>query len=161
MLKKLLIPVFALSLLVSCKSKNAFQYNQDIVQMENSLVPDITTTESKIEGFVNQGLFDSVGVAGEKMEEKVEAEIKKIKDKPAPDVNGGQEFKKVSIDYFEYLKSIYTSYKKYGFAASEAAREAELQHLLEIVNNKQAFMKKMNDAQVKFAEANGFKMEKK
>ena len=45
MLKKIFFAVLFLTAFAACKSKSAFDYSQDFVKKEKSLLPDITATE--------------------------------------------------------------------------------------------------------------------
>lgn len=159
MLKRILLSVLIVGMLASCNSRTALQYNEGIVKKEKALEPEIEKTENNVERYVNQGQFDSIGVAGERMEKLVDDALKKIVDEPAPDVERGTEFKSSVVVYFKYLKSIYTSYKKFGYAPTDEERERERTNMLAIIGNKQTVIKDMTDAQTRFAKANGFKME--
>ncbi len=159
MLKKIILPVMLLSFLVSCNSQSAFKYSQDIVKKEQSLLPDINSTEDKIRDFISRDQFDSIAAAGTRMEKLVEEKITEIKDQPAPDVKEAQPFKDAALRYFRFIKSMYTGYKDFGNAPGPEARETEMGKLRNIVNDKTKAIQEMQDAQKKFATANGFKLD--
>ena len=161
MLKKLSFAVLILACLAGCKGKAAFNYNQDFVKKESALEPDISSTESKVSEYMAAEQWDSIAVAGEKMEKLICDLVKDIKDKPAPDVTEGQNFKDAGIRYFEFMKSMYTVYKDYGHESTQEGRDSQLQRLKDLAGNKEVDIKHIQDAQQRFAEENGFKIEKK
>src|SRR5690349_12304071 len=119
MLKNLTIALVLVISIASCKSKAAFDYSQDFVKKEKSLLPDITSTEDKVSGYVSAGQYDSIAIAGERMEKIVDEKLQEIKKSSVPDVKEGENFKEACIKYFEFIKSMYTNYKEYGRAATE------------------------------------------
>lgn len=162
MLKKLVFAAMVLISITSCDSKKkAFDYSENFVKKENSLLSDITSTENKVERFVAAQQYDSIAVAGEKMEQLVESKIQEIKKEPAPDVKEADNFKEACLKYFGFIKSMYTSYKEFGLAKDEAEREKAKAKVIELATTKQAAITAMQTAQKKFADANGFKLEKK
>ncbi len=54
---------------------------------------------------------------------------------------------------------MYTVYANFGSAGSDEQRETQWQKLFELVGKKNESIKAMQDAQQKFANANGFKLE--
>src|SRR3954470_11415248 len=97
--------------LYSCKSKVAYNYSQKIVSMERSLIPTMTTTEQDVAKYAKVQNWDSVNNISDRMEKLVNSKLEEIKMETAPDVKEGEEFKKASIRYFEYISDIYASYK--------------------------------------------------
>ena len=94
MLKKISFGVLLLACLVGCSDKKtAYNYNEDFVKKEKSLAPEISETESKVRGYMLLEQYDSIAVAGEHMEKIIGDIVKEVKDKPAPDVKEGQNFK--------------------------------------------------------------------
>lgn len=160
MLKKITVGLLLVACITSCKSKKAYTYSQDFVKKENSLLPHINSTEENVKRYVDNLQFDSIGIAGKKMEQLVEDKIKEIRNTPAPDAKGGDEFKEAGIKYFGFIKSMYTAYANFGSAGSDEQREIERQKLFELVGKKNESIKAMQDAQQKFADANGFKLER-
>jgi len=161
MLKKLSFGVLLLACLVGCSNKKtAFNYNEDFVKKEKSLEPAISSTESSVSGYMAAEQWDSIAVAGEKMEGMIGAIVKEIKDTPAPDVKEGQNFKDAGIRYFEFMESMYTVYKDYGHQTTQEGRDAQLQRLRDLSDKKTAEISNIQSAQQKFADANGFKVEK-
>jgi len=160
MLKKLIFGALVLAGLASCGSKKtAFNYSENFVKKEQALLPHITSTENSVERFVGAGQYDSIAVAGEKMEGLVDEALQEVKKAPAPDVKEGENFKEACLKYFAFIKSMYTGYKDFGKAATQADREVVKTRLLEIINGKADAMSAIQTAQKKFADANGFKLE--
>ncbi len=161
MLKKLIFAALLLTAFAACKSKSAFNYSQDFVKKEKSLLPDITATEDNVKKYMEKELYDSIAFAGEKMEKLVEVKIKEIKDNPAPDAKEGENFKEAGIRYFSFIKSMYSIYKKFGEAKTPEARDVELKNIIALTNKKNAAIEDMQRAQKSYADANGFKLENK
>lgn len=161
MLKKISFAVILLVCLAGCKSKSAFNYSQEFVKKERSLLPDINTTETNVERYIGAEQYDSIAIAGERMEKLVDAKLKEVKDEPAPDAKEAESFKEACIRYFAYIKSMYTGYKNYGAAKTPEDRDIEMKKLQEIVAGKTAAIEDMQRVQKKYADANGFKLESK
>ena len=157
-MNKILILIAITIGLVSCSSKSAFKFSETIVAKEKSLEPELVKTENEVTKFSTAGQFDSMAAVSEKMERLVDDKLNEIKDLKAPNVKYSEEFKKDAIDYFSYMKSVYTSYAKYAKAESDDTREQEMKHLQDIVSKKNDVIKKMRDSQKKFADANNFKI---
>lgn len=158
MLKKLIFASVLLISIASCKSKSAFNYSQEIVKKEKSLIPDITTTEDKVKHYFEDEHFDSIAVVGEKMEQLVESKIQEIKTMPLPDAKEADNFKEACLKYFGFIKSIYSGYKEWGLAPADE-RQGVMDKIIAMAGNRQASMDAMQTAQKKFADANGFKIE--
>jgi hypothetical protein len=161
MLKQLTFALIITASLVSCKSKSAFNYSQSFVQKERSLNNDIETTEAKVEKYVTLEQFDSIGAAGERMEKLVDTKIKEIEDEAAPDVKEGANFKKAGLEYFQFIKSLYTGYREYGYAKTPEERDEKLMKIKELVDKKKIAIADIQRAQQKYADANGFTVENK
>lgn len=160
MRKQFFAVVIVAALLTACGSKKAaFQFSQDIVKKERSLVTDIEKTEDAVERYNAAEQFDSIAIAGEKMETLIDGKLKEIKAMKAPKAKGAEEFKSASIRYFEFMKSLYTGYKNYGKAPTPEERDKVIQDVMKIVNEKDKAIKDMQTAQKKYADDNGFKLE--
>lgn len=159
MVKKMIALVLIVIGFVSCKSNNAFKYSQDFVGSEKKLMPMIETTETKAGEYIALQQYDSMAMVSEKMENAINDVIKDAKTKPAADAKDGEKFKVDVIKYFEFLKSVYASYKDYGNAATDNARQQEAIKMQALVSKKSAVVKTIQTAQEEFAKANGFKIE--
>jgi hypothetical protein len=92
------------------------------------------------------------------METKIDSLIAEIKNKPAPKVKEGENFKKAALSYFDYMKSIYTSYKNYGLQTTPEGRQIQVQIMSMVVNKEDKMIADVQEAQRIFAMDNGFKI---
>ena len=159
MFKKLLLIALLFTGLVACKSKGAFNYSQTIVAKEKSLEPEIRATEKNVEKYLTAAQYDSVAIAGEKMEKLVQQKIDEINALSVPKAKETANFKAATIRYFNFIKSMYAGYKNLGKAATEEDRQQVIADLQKLVSEKQAIVDEMQKAQKKFADANGFKVQ--
>jgi len=123
------------------------------------MIPAIDSTEDAVGRYAGLGQLDSVAIVSEVLEKKFDVVLDDMKKKPAPDAKGGEHFKAEVIKYFEYMRSIYTSYKDFARADTEG-REAERAHMLELVQKKPEILATIQREQQQFASDNGFKVEK-
>lgn len=147
--------------IAACKSGSdaALQYNQYIVEKDNSLQAEEQVIEDKVGNFYNAGSYDSIAAAGEHMEGVLQKAIDEINAKPVPKAKGVEEFKETVLKYFTFRKGIYTVYKEYGQAGTDEKR-AEMEDIRnELVGRRDAVTNDMQNAQRIFSKANGFKME--
>jgi hypothetical protein len=159
MVKKIITLVLIVVSIVSCKSNNAFKYSQDFVASEKKLMPMIEATEKKVEDYIALNLYDSIAIVSEKLENAIGETIKDAKLKPAADAKDGEKFKVDVIKYFEFLKSVYASYKDFGNATSDDARQLEVVEMQKLLSKKVEVVQIIQTAQKDFAKANGFKIE--
>jgi hypothetical protein len=158
MLNKIAFIVLIAFTFSSCNYNAAYNYSEKIVKMENSLLPDIETTETNVAKFANTAQYDSIAAAGQKMENLINIKLDEIKKMPAPDAKGGEDFKTACIKYFEYMKSVYTSYKDFGNEKTDEGRDREKTKMLGLTQSKNLVLSEMEQAQQKFAKDNGFKI---
>jgi hypothetical protein len=159
MLTKSFYVLLLTAVLVSCKSKTAFNYNEKIVAMEKSLEPEIEAVESKLEKFAGGMQFDSIAVVSSNMEKSVQKRIDEINNNPAPKAKEGDNFKKAVLIYFTFIKDIYTASKNIGLAKTQEERVEMATKLNELVADKQEALNDLQSAQKKYADANGFKVQ--
>jgi len=145
-------------LLLSCGSKNAFKYSEALAQKEESLKYDIEETESQVKKYFQDGMFDSMAAVSEKMVDLVNTKLQEIKDMKAPAVKESENFKTATIDYFTYIKKVYSYYVDYAKTESEDEKESKLESLKEFLGKKEQVLNTMRNAQRKYADANGFKL---
>jgi nickel-dependent lactate racemase len=150
-----------LTFLVSCKSKNAFAYNQKLADIENGFEKDIDDAELKIEKYVDNEQYDSLAIIGEKLEQKLDAGLKEITALKAPDEKEGKILKEAFIKMMQYSKDIYTNVKNIGNAKDTDSRASQSEALNNLVAKRQAILTDVQNAQKAFATANGFRIEKK
>jgi len=154
------IIILLLVFLFSCKSKTAFDYSQQIVQMETELSADIAIADEKVGKFIEAEQNDSAIIITQQMEELADKKLKEVQQLDAPNVEEADNFKKEAVRYFSYLKSIYTSFKRFTMAATDETKETERLKLVRIVNEKEEAAGALQAAQQKFAAANNFRIEK-
>ena len=159
MKRNLAIIISALVLIVSCKSKDAYNYSEKIVAKEKSLEAAIKETENKVKEFNLESKMDSIVAVSERMVSLVDSKLTEIKNEAAPSAKGAEDFKKAAVNYFEYIKGVYSAYISYGKASTEEEKTAEVERIKEMVSKKQEAVRDMQEAQKKYADANGFKVQ--
>lgn len=147
--------VLALS---SCNSGTALKYNQSLLGIEKVLEKEIVWTEGKCASFIQDDKYDSLVVVASRMEGLVSKAAQEVEELPTPNAKGVETFKKEFIKYFLALKSVYTSYKKYGMASTPEARDAEMRKLQETAEKTKDVIKNIQAVQKRFASDNGFKI---
>lgn len=158
MFKQFFLATLIITGMAGCKSKSAFNYSEDILAIEKSLMPDIQETEKNIAEFVTAGEYDKIADAGTKMEGLVQKKIDQLESMKAPKVKEAGNFKEASLRYFKFIKKMYTGYKNWGNAGTDEEREEELNNLRDMLEDKQEVVDDMQKAQRKYADANGFKI---
>lgn len=159
MLKNFFLIALLFIMLVSCKTKIAFNFNQAIVNKEQVLLPDITSTEEKIGKYFELQQFDSISIAGAKMSQKIQKAIDEIKAIHTPDLSEAENFKAAYLRYFAFMKSAYTTYESYGKATTDEERYLKMEELQTIVSRRLTITNEVLSAQKKFAVANGLRIE--
>lgn len=160
---KLFVAIVALCTFASCKNnaKKALDFSNAMVARETAITPVITACEARVKQAYEAQDFAKIGEEGKNMEAQVQKTIDELRQIPAPDVKGAEQFKNIYLDYFGFIKSMYTAYKNYGNAASEEDRQKGLEEIRKIVDTKQAVLTKTRAAQETFAKENGFKLDGK
>ncbi len=133
----------------------ASQYYEKVAELEETLSEPILTTEAAIKARGDKKDFAGVARSARAMEDSLDLRISALK-KIDPVGKGGEDFKIVATRYFEYLKSIYTAYKKIGEAKTEEERIKGVDEMTNIINGQPAVMANLQSAQAKFAADNGF-----
>lgn len=158
-MKKVFTAALLVILVSACKSKSGFRYSQEIVKLERSLKPDIEFTESKVKEFADGEQYDSIAAVSLRMEKIVEEKRAAIEKMPVPGAKGAGEFRSSILRYFDYIKSLYKSYKDFGLANTNEEREKVAAHIQDIVADKDEVLSDVRKAQEKYARDNGFKVE--
>ncbi|WEK34215.1 MAG: hypothetical protein P0Y53_17140 [Candidatus Pseudobacter hemicellulosilyticus] len=159
MKKFVVAALVSLSFLTGCGGGSAFNFNQTIIQKEESLVKDLESTEAKVLEYVKNDHYDSIAIAGGRMEKLIEEKLQEIRELPAPDAKGAEAFKTSAINYFVFIKQVYTGYRQVGEAKDEDQRAEEWAALMELVGKRQEVLDKMQRSQKAFASANGFRVQ--
>lgn len=155
----LLLTLAGCFFLSSCNYNGAFNYSQAIVKMEESLGPYMQLTETKVAAFMESKKYDSIAVSSERMESMISNTIEQIKRLSQPEAKGVSEFRNACVNYFEFLKSIYTSYKEFGLEETDKGSDLVRKKWLEINVEKERVINEMQTAQEKFAKDNGFEIQ--
>jgi hypothetical protein len=134
-------------------------YNDMIVEKQKNLGKNMDHAAPLLKNYFASYQYDSIASISGRMEIKIDTIIKEIAKKPAPLVKQGENFKKAALRYFDYMKSIYTSYKNYGLQNSPEGRQIQLQIMTMIINNEDKMIAEMQKAQKIFAKDNGFKIQ--
>ena len=140
---------------MGCKSKVAMNYNDMIVEKQKKLGKNMDQAAPLLKNYFASYQYDSIASVSSRMEIKIDTIIKEIAKKPAPAVKQGENFKKAALHYFDYMKSIYTSYKNYGLQNSPEGRQIQLQVMSMIINNEGKMIAEMQKAQ-KIASCDSF-----
>ena len=143
---------------IACKSKMAIDYNDLIAKKQTELGESIDKVEPNLKNYFASYQYDSIVSVSSRMEAKVDSVMKEIKSKPAPNVKEGENFKKAALHYFEYMKSVYTSYKNYGLQTTPEGRQIQQQIMSMVVSQEDKAIADMQQAQKIFAKDNGFKI---
>lgn len=156
---KAVVAAVSLFAIISCKSKSAFNYSQAIVKIEKSMESDVISAETRITDYLTREIYDSALVATERMESIADSKLKEVEALETPKVEEADNFRHAAIRYFSYIRSVYTAYKDYILQASVEDREAARLRMMKVLDEKNNTLKNMQDAQRKFAKANGFKLD--
>ena len=163
---KKLLSIALIFILFSCTStkkedaQTPMQFSEKIVSAEMALAEPLSKAEQTIRAQADSSNYKAMGETAERAEKLVQNKIDEIEKLSAKDFKGGDDFKRTAIDYFEYVKSIYTSYKKIGKAENEGVRLAETRKMDTVLATQQNVITMMQAAQDKFATENGFPIEK-
>jgi len=144
---------------IGCKSKVAKDYNDMIVEKQKGLGKSMDQAAPLLKNYFASFEYDSIASVSSKMETRIDTIINEIAKNPAPRAKQGENFKKAALHYFDYMKSIYTSYKNYGLQNSPEGRQIQLQIMTMIINNEDKMIAEMQKAQKIFARDNGFKIQ--
>jgi len=143
---------------IGCKSKMALDYNDMIVKNQQSLASSMDQTEPQLKDYFANHEYDSIAVVSSRMEVKIDSIMRNIRQKPVPKVKQGENFKKAALNYFDYMKTIYTSYKNYGNESTPEGRIIGLAVITRVTNQEDKVVADMQQAQRIFAKDNGFKI---
>jgi hypothetical protein len=143
---------------VACKSKIAIDYNNVIAEKQKSLGNAMDAAEPQLKNYFASFEYDSIVNVSNRMEVKIDSIIEEIKKKPAPKADQGENFKNAALRYFDYMKSIYTSYKNYGLQTTPEGRQIERQDMSMVLSQEDKMIADMQQAQRIYAKDNNFKI---
>jgi len=156
---KLYIVTYLLIALYSCKSDKAMKFSNTVVKKYKELLSQAQLTDTKVKAFMESDNYDSIAVVAGEMENFADQKLKEVEALQIPDVNDANGFKKAVIDYFTYIKSIYTEYKNLGMAKPGRERQNAAQVVQLVISNKDSVVAQMQKIQKAFAESNGFRIQ--
>jgi hypothetical protein len=154
----IVVAVVLLATVSGCKSKTAFNYSEKIVKLERDLGPHIEKADEQMAKYLETQTYDSVISISTRMENMVDSKLEVIKNSQPPSVAEADNFKKAAIRYFNYMKSMYTSYKNFASQTEEEGKEKARQQLVSLAGQGEDEVKNMQMAQRKYASANNFKI---
>jgi hypothetical protein len=143
---------------IGCKSKTALDYNNVIVQKQQTLAKSMDQTEPQLKNYFANYQYDSIASVSARMEAQIDSIMHFIQSKPAPNVKQGANFKKAALNYFDYMKTVYTSYKNYGRETTPEGRIIGLAVISKVTSQEDNAIADMRQAQRIFAKDNGFKI---
>jgi hypothetical protein len=143
---------------IGCKSTIAKDYNDMIVKKQKSLAVSIDQNEPKLRNYFSNYEYDSIASVSSRMEAKIDSIIKDITNKPAPKVKQGENFKKAALNYFDYMKTLYTTYKNYGSQTTPEGRIVGREVMARVTPEEDLMIAQLKEAQRIFAKDNGFKI---
>lgn len=155
-----IVAILALFVITGCRSKDAFNFSEDIVKIERKLGESVETAQPQIVRYMEQGVYDSLAAVGGNMVKKTEESIDAINALKIPDITEASNFKASAIRYFTHIRNIYDSYKTYAEQPNDSLRAVEVEKMIRLEEGIDDMVKEMQEAQQKFAKANGFKVEK-
>jgi hypothetical protein len=136
----------------------ALDYNNMIVKNQQSLAKSMDATEPQLKNYFSNYEYDSIASVSSRMEAKIDSIIQNIQKTPAPKVKQGENFKKAALNYFDYMKAIYTSYKNYGSENTPEGRMIGVAVISRVTSQEDKAIADMQQAQRIFAKDNGFKI---
>jgi hypothetical protein len=162
-MKNVSLAVILLFAIAGCnsKAKMARDYNNAIVMKDNGLMPAVTACEEKVKKYYEASQYDSIAIEGKRMEDVIQGNIDEINKMTVPDVKNVDKFKRAYLEYFKFVKGLYTNYTSYGMAATDEKRQEVLKDIQDNEGRKQEVLNDLQKAQREFADANNFKIEKK
>lgn len=159
-MKNITLLLLLAAALIGCQSQSAFDYSQRIVQLDTELSSAIAIADEKVGTFLDNNQVDSAIQVSQHMEDLADSKLKEIQKMEVPDVEEGENFKKAAVQYFVYLKAVYSSFNRFTMASNDGEKENERQKLARMVGQKGQVTKELQAAQQKFAKANNFRIEK-
>ena len=140
---------------VDAKPATASEFYERVAELEETMSEPLLTTEAEIKARGDKQDFEGIVKSAKKMEDTVDVRINAIKNMP-PVGHGGEDFKTMAVRYFEFIKSIYTGYRKIGEATTEEDRVKAADEMATIINNQQAVLDNLHIQQERYAANNHF-----
>ena len=143
---------------IGCKSKIAKDYNDMVVKKQKDMAESVAQNEPQLKSYFGNYEYDSIAAVSERMVAKIDSILIYIKNRPAPKATQGENFKKAALNYFDYMKALYTSYKNYGLQTTPEGRMVGREVIARVTGEEDKMIAQMQEAQLVFAKDNGFKI---
>lgn len=131
------------------------QLNETIMALENSLEEPMLKAEAEIKVRSSNANMAGVAQSAKAMEDSIQLRLDAAKNLSPVGV-GGEDFKVVSVRYFEFLKSIYTTYREMAEAKDDNIKMEKAKQMESLMNSQAGVMATLQQAQQKYATDNGF-----
>ncbi|MFV0607371.1 MAG: hypothetical protein ACK5NK_16200 [Niabella sp.] len=131
------------------------QLNQKVIDLENSMAEPILKAEAEIKVRSQNGNMEGVVQSAKAIEDSIQLRIDEL-NKISPVGVNGADFKLIATRYFEYMKSIYTTYKEIALAKDDAEKSAKAKQMESIIKAQADVVSNLQQAQQKYATENGF-----
>ncbi|MFC4263063.1 hypothetical protein ACFOWM_09250 [Ferruginibacter yonginensis] len=143
----------------SCSTAGeAKDYNDHLIATQTKILPMVTKTDVAIREHIINNQMDSVATAAAAMMQVINTEMIALQNEKVPSLVGAEDYKKAFVEYFKYLKNIYTSYKMWGKATTEAARTEAFTLIEKYENQEDDYLRYMQKTQKIFAEKHHLKV---
>ena len=133
-------------------------YNDKIVGEQRKLAQSMDEEAPELKNYFVNYEYDSIVSVANRMEARISTIINEVNETPVPNVSQGENFKKASLRYFNYMKDIYTAYKNYGMQTTPDGREIQMQVIEKMTSGEDQVIADMQKAQQIFGKNNGFKI---
>lgn len=160
MSRKIIVAVFLFITITSCNSgKDAFQYSEDVVEIERSMGSTIQETEALYSQYLTDAKYDSAMAVSNRMMKFVDGKIDELQRLKKPRAKEVDQFREAALNFFQYMRELYSTYAEYAKNATGDHVLEYQQKLEKMVNKKNNIIDAMQQAQLKYAKANGFRIE--
>lgn len=144
----------------SCStSGEAKEYNDHLVATQTKILPMVNKTDLAIRQHILNNQMDSVAAVSAVMMQVINTEMIALQNEKAPTLVGADNYKQAFVEYFKYLKNIYTSYKMWGKATTDTAKAEAFTLIEKYENQEDDYLKYMRKTQKIFAEKHHLKVQ--
>src|SRR5215471_337807 len=142
----------------SCKSEQAKKYSDLIVSKQNAIDSKIEKATSQLSIYFGNYQYDSIVSVSSRMESEITAAKNDIQKTPAPKLKEAENFKQQALNYLDFKKSIFTTYKDYGLQTTPEGREMLRENMVAVLSQEKIYNSNLEAAQINFAKANHVKI---
>ena len=143
---------------IACKSQQAKKYSDLIVSKQNAIDSKIEKATSQLRIYFGNYQYDSIVSVSTRMENEITSAKNDIQKNPAPKLKEAENFKQQALNYLDYKKSIFTTYKDYGLQTTPEGREMLRENMTAVLSQEKIFNSNLEAAQINFARANHVKL---